>query len=340
MKKSSALLWKSHEKLIPYDKTFSIYGTVLSELRRMVKEMIKRLNGEAPVMAEQLLDQRRSELVAIQSSHAKELLMELQITERVAARRRRLYGVDHAQTLATMNNVALRYSQVGRLSGALRLMEEVVARRKNVLGTDHPTTLTSMKWLATQYREVGRQSEATTVLEELRLWSNEPLEYYIYDELSRHNHNFHDHGVGRESIFGGAGTFERHVANDNPKAAASVLASTAQDSGYGTLKSAATRASNAEVTDDTASVLSVTESVMAAQSLYNDTRLDLVESLALLLTRELATCAEYPAIDIESLLETMPTLLRNFSAELKVEQTQSDAFFQRSAAAFVRLNRR
>ncbi|KIV91960.1 hypothetical protein PV10_06446 [Exophiala mesophila] len=81
------------------------------------------------------------------------------------------------------------------------------------------------------------------------------------------------------------------------------------------------------------------ESVTAAQSLGTDAKMALTNLFATLLTRELLSCAVDPDVDIGSLLETMPTLLRNFSADLRVEQTQSDAFFRRSTAAFVRLNR-
>jgi hypothetical protein len=78
---------------------------------------------------------------------------------------------------------------------------------------------------------------------------------------------------------------------------------------------------------------------MAAQSLAPNTKAALVDSFAALLTSELLTYLEGSNDDIGLLFGTMPTLLSNFSAELKAETSHSDVLLQRSTAAFVRLNR-
>jgi len=133
----------------------------------------------------------------------------------------------------------------------------------------------------------------------------------------------------------------RPSPGDTPKGPMSVLAGTAQDSGYAsmTLGSTTDDALYTDKTDDAASVFSTTESVIAAQSLTSDTKVALVDSFAALLTRELITHLEGCNDEIGPLFEVLPALLRNFSAELRAENSYNDALLQRSTAAFVRLNR-
>ena len=47
-------------------------------------------------------------------------------------------GPDHPDTLSSMNNLALSYSDLGRHADALKLREETLALRKAKLGPDHP----------------------------------------------------------------------------------------------------------------------------------------------------------------------------------------------------------
>jgi tetratricopeptide (TPR) repeat protein len=278
--------------------------------------------------------------LAIRYSEAGRRAEALQLTEEVVQLLKSKLGADHPDTLRSMHNLAIQYSEAGRRAEALQLTEEVVQLRKSKLGADHPDTLTSMHNLANRYSEAGRRAEALQLTEEVvQLRKSKLGEDYLHTVESMHEHDLHYDAASREREPSGVDTFNRHAARAAPKAPVSVLASTAQDSGYGTLESAAANALNAKMTDDTASILSVTESVMAAQSLATDAKVALADSFAALLTSELVTCLEDPDVDIDPVFGTMPTLLRNFSAELSTETTHKNVFFQRSIAAFVRLNR-
>ena len=53
-------------------------------------------------------------------------------------------GTDHLETLSSINNLAIMYSDAGRQSEVLQLTEEVVKVRKSKLRGDHPDALISM----------------------------------------------------------------------------------------------------------------------------------------------------------------------------------------------------
>ena len=65
-------------------------------------------------------------------------------------------GLDHPDTLSSMNNLANAYSVLGRYAEALKLHEETLALRKDRLGPDHPDTLKSMSNVATAYYRLER----------------------------------------------------------------------------------------------------------------------------------------------------------------------------------------
>jgi tetratricopeptide (TPR) repeat protein len=75
-------------------------------------------------------------------------------------------GLDHPDTLTSMNNLANSYANLGRNAEALKLREETLALRKGKLGLDHPSTLMSMNNLAASYYEVGRLTDALKLGEE------------------------------------------------------------------------------------------------------------------------------------------------------------------------------
>ena len=91
----------------------------------------------------------------------------LQLSEEVVKLQKNKLGSDHPDTLASMNNLASRYSEAGRRPEALQLSEEVVKLQKNKLGSDHPDTLASMNNLASRYSEAGRRPEALQLSEEV-----------------------------------------------------------------------------------------------------------------------------------------------------------------------------
>ena len=52
---------------------------------------------------------------------------------------------DHPETLKSMHNLAIGYSETGRWTEALELTEQLVELRKNELGEHHPETLASCR---------------------------------------------------------------------------------------------------------------------------------------------------------------------------------------------------
>ncbi len=73
---------------------------------------------------------------------------------------KRVLGVEHSDTLTSMNNLALTYWNQGRWKETENLQVRVMEIRKRVLGEEHPDTLTSMNNLASTYRNQGRWKEA------------------------------------------------------------------------------------------------------------------------------------------------------------------------------------
>ncbi len=74
-------------------------------------------------------------------------------------------GIDHPDTLISMNNLASTFRNQGRWEAAEELQLQVVEIRKKKLGIDHPDTLKSMNNLASTFRAQGRWEAA----EELHL---------------------------------------------------------------------------------------------------------------------------------------------------------------------------
>ena len=64
---------------------------------------------------------------------------------------RRMLGVEHPDTLTSMNNLASTYWAQGRTAEAAALQEEALEKRRRILGVEHPNTLASMNNLASTY---------------------------------------------------------------------------------------------------------------------------------------------------------------------------------------------
>jgi serine/threonine protein kinase len=75
-------------------------------------------------------------------------------------------GPDHADTLRSMNNLAITYRVLGRHADAIKLHEETLALRKAKFGPDHPDTVGSMNNLANSYDDLGRYTDALNLREE------------------------------------------------------------------------------------------------------------------------------------------------------------------------------
>jgi tetratricopeptide (TPR) repeat protein len=81
------------------------------------------------------------------------------------ARRRRVLGEDHPDTLASANNLANAYQDAGRAAEAILLHQQTLAAFERVLGPDHPDTVASRNNLADAYRAAGRAAEAISLFE-------------------------------------------------------------------------------------------------------------------------------------------------------------------------------
>ncbi len=64
------------------------------------------------------------------------------------ARREKVLGAEHPDTLASMNNLAGVLDSQGKYEEAESMNRQTLARREKVLGEEHPNTLTSMNNLA------------------------------------------------------------------------------------------------------------------------------------------------------------------------------------------------
>jgi Tetratricopeptide repeat len=90
-----------------------------------------------------------------------------QLDEDTLARRRRVLGDDHPDTLTSANNLAAGLRAAGDHEGARRLDEDTLARQRRVLGDDHPSTLRSAGSLAIDLRALGEHEQARLLDEEI-----------------------------------------------------------------------------------------------------------------------------------------------------------------------------
>jgi predicted nuclease of restriction endonuclease-like RecB superfamily len=79
----------------------------------------------------------------------------LQLTEQVIKFYKSKLGEDHPDTLTSMHNLALGYSEAGRQAEALQLTEQVVELYKSKLGEHLSDTLKSIKLLAYISKKTG-----------------------------------------------------------------------------------------------------------------------------------------------------------------------------------------
>jgi tetratricopeptide (TPR) repeat protein len=65
-------------------------------------------------------------------------------------------GEEHPDTLLSISNLALTYSQQGKMDKAAELQEKVLEAGRRILGEEHPDTLSSMNNLASTYSQQGK----------------------------------------------------------------------------------------------------------------------------------------------------------------------------------------
>ena len=76
------------------------------------------------------------------------------------------HGIDHPDTLSSINDLALLYSNQGKYAEAEPLYKEALAGRQKALGQEHPDTLSSINDLALLYYVQGKYSEAEPLYKE------------------------------------------------------------------------------------------------------------------------------------------------------------------------------
>jgi hypothetical protein len=82
-----------------------------------------------------------------------------ELDEDTLARRRRVLGEDHPDTLASANNLAAAFRALGENQAARELDQDTLARSRRVLGENHPSTLVSANNLAADLRALGEAGD-------------------------------------------------------------------------------------------------------------------------------------------------------------------------------------
>lgn len=71
-----------------------------------------------------------------------------------------LLGLEHRDTLITMNSLGALYRNQGKYTQAEPLFAKVLEIRRRVLGEGHPDTLTTRRSLGLLYQREGKYAEA------------------------------------------------------------------------------------------------------------------------------------------------------------------------------------
>jgi non-specific serine/threonine protein kinase/serine/threonine-protein kinase len=83
--------------------------------------------------------------------------------ERALNIQKRILGLDHPDTLNTMNSLSTVFIRMGKYAEAESILRETVSRRKQVLGAEHQQTIISMHNLGVVYYYQGKFKEAESV---------------------------------------------------------------------------------------------------------------------------------------------------------------------------------
>ncbi len=115
----------------------------------------------------------------------------------------RVLGAEHPDTLSTMANLALTYSNQGRWKEAEDLGLQVLETSLRVLGAEHPHTLTRMGSLAVIYLNQGQWKEAEDLVLQvvdtsLRVLGAEHP--YTLTSMVNLSHTFYQQGRNKEAI--------------------------------------------------------------------------------------------------------------------------------------------
>ncbi|WP_431946912.1 effector-associated constant component EACC1 [Micromonospora marina] len=148
------------------DRAMAVLRTAVSRLRPDQPEYLTALSNLGDALRAKY-ERTPRQLIDEDDGQLRSLSMEaVRIYREVLNRRRLLFGDDHPQTLASMNNLAVVLQNQGDLEAAERLHRETYARAGRVLGPEHPTTLSSMNNLAGALRDLGDLESAKNLYEQ------------------------------------------------------------------------------------------------------------------------------------------------------------------------------
>jgi serine/threonine protein kinase len=131
----------------------------------------KAMDAAEPKIAEAFKDQPLVEasirnVLGSTYWYLREPALAIQQFEQVRAKRQLHLGPDHADTLESINNLALAYQAAGKLDLALPLLEQLLPAAKTKLGPDESLTLTAMNSLASVYQATGKLDLAVPLFEQ------------------------------------------------------------------------------------------------------------------------------------------------------------------------------
>ncbi len=139
-------------------------------VRDLVEQIMALYESSAACPADSTLDRRMLRLrwwaAAFLNYLGDSAAQAILIGEQLVADQERVLGPDHSDTLASRNNLAAAYVNVGRTAEAITLHEQTLADRERTASPDHPASLASRNNLADAYRIAGRTDEAITLHEQ------------------------------------------------------------------------------------------------------------------------------------------------------------------------------
>jgi serine/threonine protein kinase/Flp pilus assembly protein TadD len=162
-KKANAILGSVFAGLDP--KKIAESGRPLQDvLRENLSKAVHELEGAAigePLEVAEMQDTLGTSLLALGEAP---LAVEVHI--KALTTRNAKLGPDHPDTLTSMSNLALAYTESGHVAKAVPLYEEALEKMKARLGPDDPETLICMNNLALAYQASGQLPKSVPLLKE------------------------------------------------------------------------------------------------------------------------------------------------------------------------------
>ena len=152
--------WEACESLLPHAEKVLQYQDIVENYPEQYSCLLHNMGRFD-------YEQGRFELACIRSSTAFEV-------------QKKIFGLEHPDTLTSMANLASTYAKQGRWEEAEKLGVQVMETRLRVLKAEHPDTLRSMANLAFTYHSQERHSEAIELMQRVielrtkRLGANHP----------------------------------------------------------------------------------------------------------------------------------------------------------------------